>query len=107
VNTGWDQRLEEQGLRVLRENRVRKGRLAKVCRICEKTKGIRRCGRNRGDGGRVPGKKQIQREASDEDKGNRVSWEESWRAGVSGGGPGCERLQLKDLGRTAAWERGL
>ena len=53
------------------------------------------------------GEKRIQREASDEVKGERVSWKESWRAGVSGGGPGCERLLLKRVRRTAAWERGL
>jgi len=41
--------------------------------------GIRRWGRNRGDVGQVPGEKRIQREASDEVKGERVSWEESWR----------------------------
>jgi len=68
---------------------------------------IWRWGRNRGDVGRVLGEKQIQREASNEVKGERVSWEESWRAGVSGGGPGCERLGLKGVHRTAAWERGL
>ena len=33
----------------------------------------------------VPGEKQIQREASDEVKGESVSLEESWWAGVSGG----------------------
>jgi len=26
---------------------------------------------------------------------------------VWGGGPGCERLRLKGVRRTAAWERGL
>jgi len=86
---------------------VKKRRLENVGRICEKTEGIRWWGRNRGDVGRVPGEKRIQREASDEVKGETVSWEESWRAGMSGGGPGCERLQLKGVRRTAAWERGL
>jgi len=33
----------------------------------------------------VLGEKQILREASDEVKGDSVSWEESWWAGVSGG----------------------
>ena len=47
------------------------------------------------------------REASDEVKGERVSLEESWRADVYGGGPGCERLWLKGVRRTAAWEHGL
>jgi len=69
--------------------------------------GIRRWWRKRGDVGRVPGEKRIQTEASDEVKGERVSWEESWGAGMSGGGPGCERLRLKGIRRTAAWERRL
>jgi len=69
--------------------------------------GIRRWGRNRGDVGRVPGEKRIQRETSNEVKGERVLWKECWWAGVSRGGPGCERLQLKGVHRTAAWERVL
>ena len=55
-------------------------------RICEKTEGIRRWWRNRADIGRVPREKCIQRESSYEVKGERVSWEESWQVGVSGGG---------------------
>jgi len=57
-----------------------------VRRIWEKKEGITWWGRNRGDVGRVLGEKRIQTEASDEVKGERVSWEESWRVGVSGGG---------------------
>jgi len=45
-------------------------------------------GRNRVDVGRVPGEKQIQREASDEVNRERVSWEESGRAALPGGGAG-------------------
>ena len=53
--------------------------------ICLKTEGIRRWGRKRCDVGMVPCVKRIQTEASDKGKGERVSWEEGWRAGVSGG----------------------
>jgi len=43
-------------------------------------------GENRGNVGGVPGEKQIQREAIDEVKGERVSWKESWWGGISGVG---------------------
>ena len=100
--------MEEEGLRSLGGNRAKKCRLDNVRQICEKTDGIQWWWRNRGDVRGVPGEIQIQREASDEVKGERVSWEEGWRAGVSGGGgPGCERLRLKGVRRTAAWECGL
>jgi len=69
---------------VLAGNRVKKLRLENVRRICDRMEGIRRWGRNRGDVGRVLGEKRNLREASDEAKRERVSWEESWRAGVSG-----------------------
>jgi len=49
----------------------------------------------------------MQREAYEEFKGERVSWEESGRAGMSGKELGCERLRLKGVRRTAAWEHGL
>ena len=99
--------MEEQEPRALGGNRVKKRRLENVRQICEKTEGIRGWGRNSGDVGRVPGEKRIQREASEEVKGERVSWEESCWAGVSGGWPGCERLRLKGVRRTAGWERRL
>jgi len=70
---------EGGGARVkgIRRNFGEKGRLDKVCRVCVKTDGIRRCGRNRGNVGGVSGERGIWREASDEVKGERVSWEAS------------------------------
>ena len=65
---------------------MKKQREENVRPIYLKTEGIRRWGRKSCDVGMVPCVKRIQREASDEGKGERVSWEEGWRAGVSGGG---------------------
>jgi len=67
---------------------VKKQRKETIRPICLKTEGIRRWGRKRCDVGMVPCVKRIQREAIAEGKGERVSWEESWRAGLSGGGGG-------------------
>ena len=44
--------------------------------------------RSGGDVGGVPDEKWIQGEVSDGVKGDRVSWKERWRAGVSGGEAG-------------------
>jgi len=55
-----------------------------VCRIRERTESIQEGGRSGGDVGGVPDEKWIQGDVSDWVKGERVSWKESWRAGVSG-----------------------
>ena len=57
-------------------------------RIRERTEGIQESARSGGDVGVVPDEKWIQGEVSDGVKGERVSWKESWRAGVSGGDAG-------------------
>ena len=62
--------------------------------------------------GGVPEEKWIQGEVSDGVKGERVSWKESWRAGVSGGKAGrrdaaaARHLQKGSMGTGALGAKG-
>jgi len=79
---GWDQRVEEDGLNVLEGMRAEEVMKGKCPPNTERTEGIQECGGSGGDVGGVPDEKWIQGEVSDRVKGQRVSWNESWSAGV-------------------------
>jgi len=98
--TGWDKRVEKEGLNGLGGMRAEEVMMGKVRRIRERTEGIQECGRSGGDSG-VPDEKWIQGEVSHGVKGERVSWKESWPAGVSGGEAG-----RRDVAATGSPQKG-
>ena len=59
------------------------------------------CGRSEGDVGGVPDEKWIQGEVSDAVNGDWVSWNESWRAGVSG-----REARTRDVAATRRPQKG-